>query len=239
LANYSSLMLLEAQDPDAFRIVMEKYRDDLLDKTDDLPTWQAGPVTLGQRLNSSHFPRGYEAISYGRGTWLFHMLRQMLRDTETTLPDARRAENRDADELFIRILQQIQKKYAGREISTRELLAEFEEQWPKPLWFEGKPSLDWFWDGWLQGTSIPKIEFKNVRVPHGSGENFASGIIEQREAPDDLVTSVPIYADIPGRSPVLAGRVFADGAVTNFRLRVPPGTRELLLDPEYTILRRR
>ena len=28
---------------------------------------EAGPVTLGVRLSSSHFPNGYEIITYGRG----------------------------------------------------------------------------------------------------------------------------------------------------------------------------
>ncbi len=40
---------------------------------------EAGPVTLGMRLLSSRFPEGYEAILYGRGTWLFHMLRSMMK----------------------------------------------------------------------------------------------------------------------------------------------------------------
>ena len=53
---------------------------------------EAGPVTFGTRLNCSHFPRGYEAISYGRGTWLFHMLRSMLRDARGGVrPEERRA----------------------------------------------------------------------------------------------------------------------------------------------------
>ena len=39
-------------------------------------------MTLGTRLSCSQFPNGYEAISYGRGTWLFHMLRSMMRDAE-------------------------------------------------------------------------------------------------------------------------------------------------------------
>ncbi len=42
-----------------------------------------GPVTLGNRLSCSQFPTGYEAISYGRGTWLLHMLRNMMRDART------------------------------------------------------------------------------------------------------------------------------------------------------------
>src|SRR5206468_6779457 len=83
LANYSAMMLLESKDPAAFRQLMQKYRDELLVKGDGgTLLMDAGPVTLGLRLSSSKFPNAYEAISYGRGTWLFHMLRTMLRDSE-------------------------------------------------------------------------------------------------------------------------------------------------------------
>jgi len=63
-----------------------------------------------------------------------------------------------------------------------------------------------------------------------------SGVIRQKDAPEDLVTSVPLYAVVAGRAPVLLGRVFADGAETPFRLSAPAGTRKLLLDPKGTIL---
>ena len=64
---------------------MEKYRRDLADKNKDGSFLKdAGPVTLGTRLLSSQFPEGYEVISYGRGTWLFHMLRSMMQDAEDT-----------------------------------------------------------------------------------------------------------------------------------------------------------
>src|SRR5438128_11396626 len=61
LANYSSLMLLESKDPAKFREVMAKYRDDLLQKNKEgQPLMDAGPVSLGTRLSSSHSPGGYE-----------------------------------------------------------------------------------------------------------------------------------------------------------------------------------
>src|SRR5207244_6389960 len=83
--NYSSMMLLESQDPVQFRAAMQKYREELLSKNKQGdPLMDAGPVTLGTRLSSSHFPAGYEAISYGRGTWLFHMLQCMIRDAGTS-----------------------------------------------------------------------------------------------------------------------------------------------------------
>ena len=64
LANYAALMLLEQQNPVQFRQILEKYRHDLVSENKDGERLRdAGPVTLGQRLDSSHFPHGYEAIS--------------------------------------------------------------------------------------------------------------------------------------------------------------------------------
>ena len=62
--------------------ILDSYRRQLL-STNNREKRQvagAGPVTLGVRLYSSYFPIGYDVISYGRGTWLFHMLRHMLND---------------------------------------------------------------------------------------------------------------------------------------------------------------
>jgi hypothetical protein len=133
----------------------------------------------------------------------------------------------------------VRERYAGKSLSTRELLEEFAARWPKSLWFERKPSLDWFWDGWIQGTSVPMMELKNLRILHSKEEAWASGTIVQRDAPEDLITPVPLYAEAPGRPPVLLGRIFADGGETTFRLRVPSGTRKILLDPQLTLLRQR
>jgi hypothetical protein len=235
LASYCALMQLEEKDPAAFRLVLDGYRDDLMQMKDGRRMWEAGPVTLGLRLNSSHFPNGYDLIAYGRGAWLFHMLRQMLRDA----PEAGHGETANRDELFTQILRHVQEKYAGRTISTRELLQEFVERWPRSLWFEGKPSLDWFWDGWIQGTSVPVLEMKSAKIARQREGTWVTGVIVQREAPDDLVTPVPLYAEMADGDRVLLGRVFADGHETNFHLRAPSGTRRVVLDPQQTLLRQR
>jgi hypothetical protein len=189
---------------------------------------------LGSRLLSSHFPGGYEAISYGRGTWLFHMLRSMLQDGAT---EARRNDvnqNREA-EPFVRSLHKLRERYEGKAITTRELLEVFAEDLPPSLRYEGKASLDWFLDGWVNGTSLPRLELQSVKfIPKASGV-AVTGIIRQRDGGDNLVTSVPIYA-VSGRTQILLGRVFADGEETSFHLFAPPGTHKLMLDPYGTIL---
>jgi hypothetical protein len=232
LANYCSLMMLQEKNPEAFRQILEKYRRELVEKSKDgnLPK-DAGPVTLGSRLLSSHYPGGYEAISYGRGTWLFHMLRSMLQD------GARRDPNHhSAEEPFVRSLHKLRERYEGKAVSTRELLEVFAEDLPPSLRYEGKASLDWFLDGWVNGTSLPKLELQGVKFATGATGVVATGMIRQQDAEDNLVTSVPIYAVVSGRAPVLIGRVFADGTESMFRLSTPAGTHKLLIDPYATIL---
>ena len=172
LANYAALLILEQQNPAQFRQVLEKYRRDLLSTNKDGERLRdAGPVTLGQRLESSHFPRGYEAISYERGTWLFHMLRMMLRDSEAASRSRKGRPNPGAnsDEPFFRALRKIRERYAGKRISTQELMQVFEEELPRPLWYEKRPKLDWFLEGWIDGTAIPELEAHEIRVTEKTG----------------------------------------------------------------------
>jgi len=235
LANYCALMMLQEKDPAGFRRVMEKYRNDLLVKNKDgMTPMDAGPVTLGTRLLSSRFPEGYEAISYGRGTWLFHMLRSMLKDAEEK--KGKTTGRGNLDEPFVRALRKVRERYAGKSISTRELLDVFAEELPPSLRYEGKNSLDWFLEGWINGTSLPKFELKSVRFTPKGAAVTVSGTILQKEAPEDLVTSVPVYAVITGRQPVLLGRVFADGPESTFRLSAPAGAHKVELDPYGTVL---
>ena len=237
LANYSSFMLLESENPEQFRAVMDHYRDDLLGKNkagDQL--LEAGPVTLGSRLSSSHFLDGYEAISYGRGTWLFHMLRNMMRDASRKNP--RSAQTSDpADEPFVRALRKVRERYAGKSITTRDLLQVFEEELPPSLWYEDHKSLDWFYQGWVNGTAVPHFELQGVKYNDKTGSTLVNGTIIEKSAAKDLVTPVPVYAVIAGKTTFL-GQVFVDGPETPFHLTAPSGTRKLVLDPAGTLLTR-
>jgi hypothetical protein len=236
LAEYSSLMVLESQDAQGFREVLDGYREQLLEKNKDgEPMMDAGPVTLGPRLTSSHFPNGYEAISYGRGTWLLYMLHSMLRDAEPH-PTARRT-HAATDDLFLLDLRRVQERYQGKAISTQELVQAFAEELPRSLWYEDRKSLDWFLQGWVNGTAIPRLQLKNMKYTDRRDSTTVSGTIVQSDAPQDLVTSVPIYGTVEGRR-VYLGRVFADGPETGFQLRAPAKTRKVVLDPERTLLAR-
>jgi Peptidase family M1 domain len=235
LANYSSMLVVDGDNPGHFHLVMEKYREDLLRRNKNGDQLRdAGPVTLGPRLISSRFPDGYEAIAYERGTWLFHMLRCMLRDTET--PSHPRTPRVESDELFFRALRKAVERYAGKSMSTGDLMQIFEEELPRPLWYENRHKLDWFVEGWINGTAIPELSTREIRIADKTGSTKVSGVVVQKDAPDDLVTAVPVYAETSAHSLVFLGEVLADGHETPFQFAAPANVRKVLLDPKQTIL---
>jgi hypothetical protein len=235
LANYCALLLVQERNPAGFREIMERYRRGLVEKNKDgISPMEAGPVTLGTRLLSSQFPGGYQAISYGRGAWLFHMLRTMLKDAAAQ--EGQKIQNGSPEEPFMRGLRRVREKYEGKPVTTRELLEVFAEDLPPSLRYEGKKSLDWFLDGWINGTSLPKLELKAVKITPQHLGTVVSGTILQKDAAENLVTSVPVYASVAGKQLVFLGRVFADGEETAFRLPAPAGARKIVLDPYETVL---
>ena len=173
---------------------------------------EAGPVTLGARLLSSRFPGGYEAILYGRGTWLFHMLRTHDERCGAREEGRKGQSSGSADEPFVRALRKVRQRYEGRSISTSELLDVFAEDLPPALRYEGKSSLDWFLEGWINGTSLPRLELKASEVhAERTGGSVVSGTILQKDAP-------PGSGDV--RSGLCGGRGEAVGAAgTSVRRR--------------------
>jgi hypothetical protein len=229
LANYSALLMLEQEDPESVKIALEYYKDQLLRETPNGMVSEAGAVTLGVRLTSSKFPNAYERVLYGRGTWLVHMLRTMLRQ----------AGGQNNDALFFTALKNLLARSPSHKISTRDLQRAFEEVLPDALSYEGRKSLDWFFDSWVNGASIPRFTLADVRIaPPVGGDVKVTGAIEESHAAKDMVTAVPVYAvDEKGKSHFLAF-VFADEAKTEFTLTAPAGTKQILMDPEGTLLRR-
>ena len=167
---------------------------------------------------------------YGRGTWLVHMLRTMLREASGNHDDA----------LFFKALNHLLVQSPNGKISTRDLQRAFEQVMPPALAYEGRKSLDWFFDGWVNGASIPEFTLENVKITasRGKTKTRARGTIRERFADRDLVTAVPLYAQGKDGQLKFLSLVFADEASSDFEVAVPAGTKALVLDPESTLLRR-
>jgi len=231
LANYSALQSLDERHAGDMQVALDYYLASLLRPDGKGKVLSdAGPVTLGFRLSSTKFPTGYEEVAYGRGTWLIHMLREMLRDHASKDPDAR----------FNAALKDLINRLDGKRMNNQDLQAAFEKYLPADLRYENTASLDWFFEGWVNGSAVPSFSLKGVRaVTRKAGVTFTGSIVESG-APENLVTSLPVYGESPNPevAPVYLGRVFADEPETSFTISAPTGIRKLLLDPYRTVLRK-
>ena len=166
---------------------------------------------------------------YGRGTWLIHMLRTMLHEAGGGTSDA----------VFFSALKGLLAGAPNHKVSTLDLQRAFEQVMPASLGYEGKKSLAWFFDSWVNGNSIPQFSLQGVRMVSTAGGHVRiSGVLVQNHGARDMVTAVPLYTvDAQGKTRFLAF-VFADDPKTEFTLMAPAGAMQVLLDPEETVLRR-
>ena len=164
------------------------------------------------------------------------MLRHILNDSWTAERQKNPSSNQNEVEPFVQVLRKVRERYAGKPITTWQLLQVFAEDLPASDRYEGRKSLDWFYEGWVNGTAIPRLQLSGVRFTPAGKSNAVTGRIVQEDAPAGLVAPVPIYG-LQGKTLVFLGRIFADGHETRFRLHAPPSVRKLELDPYQSILR--
>lgn len=140
LANYSALFYLEKHSGrNLMNAALESYRNRLLAKNPNGQTVEsAGPIVLGARLESSLAPSAWVGITYGKGSWIMHMLRALM-----------------GEDRFLPMLAELRRRYEWKAISTeefRQLASEFLP--PK----SPDPKLEAFFDQWVYGTGIPALK---------------------------------------------------------------------------------
>ncbi len=229
IANYLALLFADSQKkPDrALRDWLERYKKQLLVKRpgEDVPPSEIGPLTMGNRLSTSKSPGGFEQIIYGKGAWVIHMLRMLLRQPAGKNPDAR----------FLALLHTLVNKYAYGALTTEDLQHEVEAVMTPAMDIENGRSMEWFFDEWVRGVGIPhyRVEFSVKQMESGY---LVRGKLRQDGVPHGFVAPVPLFASMGAGRPVPLGTVIASGAETSFHFITPSAPRKLLIDPQMTLL---
>lgn len=229
IANYLALLFADNRKPSdhALHVWLDRYRKQLKEKVpgSDTPADEIGALALGNRLNSSRSPAGFEDVIYSKGSWVIHMLREMLRQPRA----------KDPDERFVALLRTISSKYAYRAFSTEDLQHEVEAVMTPSMDLEGGRSMDWFFEQWVRGTGIPhyRVEFS---VHHAEKGDVLRGKLFQTDVPHYFITSVPLYASTGSGHLVFLGDVVAAGPETSFRFVTHVVPRKLVVDPQMTLL---
>jgi hypothetical protein len=238
LANYLALRYVNSKTTGDRELAewLAHYRDELTQKdpVTDEPADEIGPVTLGYRLRSSKSPGGFTQVIYAKGTWIFHMLRMMLRDTASA------PRPRDPDARFNGLIQSLLREYRHRPLSADDLQREVEKVMTPAMALEGGRSMEWFFDQWVHNQGIPRYSVEFTARPQG--ERFViRGKLKQNGVPENFVAAVPIYAPraaaegSAGR-PALLGTVVTSGAETAFTFSSRTAPKKLLIDPFLTLL---
>ena len=229
VSNYLALLFADSRrNPEhALRAWLLRYRHQLTEKSPDAdePADDIGALTLGLRLNSSKSPTAYERVVYSKGSWIIHMLREMLRLPGARQPDAR----------FNALLQKLVTKYAYRALSTEDLQKEVESVMTPAMDLENSRSMDWFFDDWVRGTGIPhyRVEFTAHRDETGYSVH---GKLFQTNVPRSFLASVPLYATGINSGRSFLGNVIAGGPETSFRFHTSAPPHKILIDPQMTLL---
>ena len=177
LANYSALLFLEKrQGKPVVDAILDAYRTQLVAKSEAGQTIDSiGPIVLGTRLQTSQAPAAWHSITYGKGSWIMHMLRARM-----------------GDERFISMLAELRRRYEWKPISTdqfRQLAAEF----LPPHSADAK--LEAFFDQWVYGTGIPSLKLAySVRGRPPAVK--LTGAISQSDVDSEFTTEVPVEIQI-------------------------------------------
>lgn len=231
MANYLALMYADSKRPANQRLKnwLDHYRSELTTKISgtSMSLDSAGPLSFGWRLMSSRAPNAYEAVIYGKGTWVIHMLHEMLAEPNAADPDAR----------FRELLKTILSAYHFAPLSTTEFQRAIEKRMTPAMDLEGTRSMDWFFDQWVRSTGIPhySVEFQ---VKPRDREFLVTGKLIQSGVDDVFTASVPLYATRPGpgAKPEKIGVVVTNGTETRFRFVTKSRPVKMLIDPRDTVL---
>jgi hypothetical protein len=217
LANYSALLYMEkTRGAHALDVMLESYRAQLLEKDAGGQTVEsAGPIVLGPRLSSSLQPAGWNAITYGKGSWIVHMLRRRMGDTR-----------------FFAMLAAIPQRYGDADISTEEFRLLAASFLPKT----DDPKLEAFFDQWVYGTGIPALKL-TYTVKGTAPALRLVGTVTQSDADDNVSVSVPVEIKVASGNTVTEWvRTGSEPAAFSVALKQAP--LKVTLDPSHAVLRR-
>jgi aminopeptidase N len=225
LSNYAALMYLETRKGGdrELRMTLERSRQELLQKVDEEPAESAGPPVLGYRLNSSRTPHGVDLVMYKKGTWVIHMLRQLMRDTKT-----------GTDANFFKFVRALRDTFGEKPLNTAEFRRIAEKFVVPEANIDGDKSLEWFFDQWVYSTGVPEVQVKSS-VETRAGKMRVTGSVTLEGVDKNFTLPVPLYAQTL-RGQTLLGIVAANGKETRFSFPVAAIPQRVVADPQGTLL---
>ena len=217
LADYSALLYLENKNgSQPVAMALDSYKTNLLQTVNGQTVESTGPIVLGLRLENSQTPTAYYNITYGKGSWIMHMLRRRM-----------------GDDRFLTMLADLRKEYERKPLSTEDFRLLAARFLPAQ---SADPQLENFFDQWVYGTGIPSLKL-SYAVKGKGGALRLNGTVTQSDVASDFSVQAPVEIQL-GHGKTLTHWVrTADGPVT-FSVALPQAPVKVQLDPSFSVLRK-
>ena len=157
-------------------------------------------------------PGAANAVLYGKGTWIMHMIRRRMGDTN-----------------FLKMLAELRRRYETKVVTTdqfRELCAEFLPPGSHD------PKLMDFFDQWVYDTGMPSLKLTYAVVGHK-----LTATVTQSDVRDDFTVLAPVEIRTGAGKPIVK-LVTTGSEPVKFSVEVAGPGAKATLDPGWSILRR-
>jgi len=217
LADYSALLYLENKNgSQPVAMALDSYKTNLLQSVNGQTVESTGPIVLGMRLENSQTPTAYYNITYGKGSWIMHMLRCRM-----------------GDDRFLAMLADLRKEYERKPLSTEDFRLLAARFLPAQ---SADARLENFFDQWVYGTGIPSLKL-SYAVKGKGGALRLNGTVTQSDVASDFSVLAPVEIQL-GHGKTLTHWVrTADGPVS-FSVALTQAPVKVQLDPNFSVLRK-
>jgi hypothetical protein len=171
----------------------------------------AGPIWMGQRLDSEKTPGAYNVLVYSKGGFVLHMLRMLLYDYV-----------RNDDSRFIAMMRDFVQTYYNRDAATEDFKAICDKHF--------KSDMGWFFRQWVYGTDLPKIsvDYSFANDPEGVVWKVD---VKQQNVPEGFISSVPFI--MRTKAGTLAGRLVTQQASKHMEVKLKEKPDSVEINPLY------
>lgn len=174
---------------------------------------KAAPLGIGTRAAES-WRGNYQLITYEKGAWVLHMLRNMLLNTSDM-----------SEERFVALMHDFYQSYRGKRATTEDFQRVVERHFGQPM--------DWFFNEWVYGTAIPTYTF-SWNAARDSAGVIAQLRVRQSDVPEGFAMFVPVLVKFDQGEAIV--RLLVRGATTDAKLRLPAEPRSIELNPLESVL---
>jgi peptidase M1-like protein len=230
-AHFAASLYLQyvfAKDPEVYREFLHEWKRELLERNymGKRPI-DVGSVTMGYRLGNTKVGFDVNRLIYPKGGYILHMLRMMMWNPET------------GDSDFKAMMHDYVHSNYDRLSSTEDFKDVVERHMTREMDQTGDGKMDWFFNQFVYGTSLPDYKLESSFTPIANG--FMMNIkITQSNVDEKFTMPVPVYLDFGNKKIIKAGAIRVVGntstsaSVPLTGISEPP--KRVLLNYNYDIL---